>query len=669
VPPDAPIAFFSYSRDDSGFVLRLAGDLKATGAHVWLDQLDIEPGQRWARAIQDALNNASRMLVVLSPSSVNSTNVDDEVNFGLEEHKTLVPVLYRDCKIPFRLRPFQYVDFRTSYEGGLKALLKTLAADQPAERITAAPSAVPKEGQPDVFAADDYLSTVSGGGYIGSWLTAWVHRSDYRQAVDHLAGAGPTSGDPEPQPIRQLRGHTSYVAPHYGFTLDTLTLLAIMIRNMGLNWLILVPVLMALSCLPQFLYNFSYAWIFAHQSSGQVWFPVVIGLAVACNLFASATALWRMARPSYTSGFTDPQERGITFRELWLFAVPILVSAWLLGEASAWAYASGTLSGNQWPVLHLAGWFMVYTAVAPLAMSVVRLRLLWQSDGKAQPTVFHKHDGSGRLAWGRLFWSFVAPLLVAALAAFLLAECALNLGSRLMEASSWHFVISHWFVVLMVPIVLGVMMQAWTLVIGLLTDIAGEEERQLWARVRSLLFPFLLGWVALSCLVFFVTDWLRFMSTSILVAMGLGAGYIGSAAGLSRLKRVKAEQLTKFETFLSNHRVIAPVASGIALVCLASALAAATSQLRVNLYNLLINQATSLDPSVLQHYLFHYVGVTVNVTKSVRWVGTLDRLKMDSLATCGVFASVCLFGLLANMFITRNLEYQSSRRRNVRSKV
>ena len=41
---DAPAAFFSYSRDDSEFALRLAEDLKAAGAAVWIDQLDIEPG-------------------------------------------------------------------------------------------------------------------------------------------------------------------------------------------------------------------------------------------------------------------------------------------------------------------------------------------------------------------------------------------------------------------------------------------------------------------------------------------------------------------------------------------------------------------------------------------------------------------------------------------------
>jgi photosystem II stability/assembly factor-like uncharacterized protein len=132
VAAEAQTAFISYSRDDSEFALRLAEDLKAAGAAVWLDQLDIAPGQRWARAIQDALNDCPRMLIILSPASATSTNVDDEVSFALEEHKTVIPVLYRECKIPFRLRPFQYVDFRSDYAAGLEILTKAVANQKPA---------------------------------------------------------------------------------------------------------------------------------------------------------------------------------------------------------------------------------------------------------------------------------------------------------------------------------------------------------------------------------------------------------------------------------------------------------------------------------------------------------------------------------------------------------
>jgi hypothetical protein len=486
---------------------------------------------------------------------------------------------------------------------------------------------------------------------------AWSQRSDYRQVVGQLATAAPTSGDPEPQPIRHLREYTSYLSPRYGFTLDTLTLLSIVMRNMILNWLILVPFVMALFCLPEFLYNFSYGWAFAHVQSGEDWFQWVMLLAILCVAFASATAVSRMARPLYKSEHNNPEKDGSIFREVWFFAVPVLISAWLLGEAFAWAYVSGTLSGNQWTVFRLARYLTLYTLVPPLAMSLVRLRQLWQSDGN--PTVFHKPDSTRRLDWWRLAWSFVAPVLVAILAALLLAACALHLGPRLMEVNPWHLVIGRRFVVLVIPIVLAVMMVASTILTGLLTQIELEEEREWWARAGGLLFSCLLGWLALNCIAFFAANWLRFMNASVLGAIGLGAGYVGSAAGLSAattagLKRVKAEQLTKFETFLANHGLIAPAASGTALVCIALALATLTNWLRVKLYNQLIAVANSPAPSRLQYYLFHHLGVTVHVSKSVRWVETLDRLKLDSLAALVVFAALCLLALFANMFININ---------------
>ena len=123
---DAPVAFFSYSREDSEFALRLASDLKAAGSSVWIDQLDIGPGQLWDRAVQNALESCPSVLIILSPASVNSDNVMDEVSFALDQKKALVPVLYRDCDIPFRVRRFQHLDFRSNYEQMLEELKKCL---------------------------------------------------------------------------------------------------------------------------------------------------------------------------------------------------------------------------------------------------------------------------------------------------------------------------------------------------------------------------------------------------------------------------------------------------------------------------------------------------------------------------------------------------------------
>jgi TIR domain len=127
-PLQKPIqfAFLSYAREDAEFVLRLAKDLRGGGAGVWMDQLDIAPGQRWDRAVEDALAKCLEVVVILSPAAVESTNVMDEVSLALEDGKTVLPVLHRQCKIPFRLRRLQYVDLSLNYSAGLDRLLEAL---------------------------------------------------------------------------------------------------------------------------------------------------------------------------------------------------------------------------------------------------------------------------------------------------------------------------------------------------------------------------------------------------------------------------------------------------------------------------------------------------------------------------------------------------------------
>jgi Tol biopolymer transport system component len=131
MPNQAHDTFVSYAREDGQFALRLAKDLKAAKALVWLDQLDIKPGERWDLAVENALSRSPRMLVVLSPSSIASTNVMDEVSYALEEQKLIIPVLYRDCIIPFRMRRLQFVDFRADYHAPLQSLLQVLAGQTP----------------------------------------------------------------------------------------------------------------------------------------------------------------------------------------------------------------------------------------------------------------------------------------------------------------------------------------------------------------------------------------------------------------------------------------------------------------------------------------------------------------------------------------------------------
>jgi hypothetical protein len=60
-----------------------------------------------------------------------------------------------------------------------------------------------------------YLSTVSGGGYIGSWLSAWIKNDPkgIRGVVDELKSRTDSTLNPEPQPIRHLREFSNYLTP------------------------------------------------------------------------------------------------------------------------------------------------------------------------------------------------------------------------------------------------------------------------------------------------------------------------------------------------------------------------------------------------------------------------------------------------------------------------
>ncbi len=143
--------FISYSRKDSAFVKKLAIDLKKSGEDVWLDQLDIAAGIPWDECIQNALNEAEGLIVILSNAFVKSGNVMDEVSYAISKGKKIFPLMIETCAIPFRLARLQYLDFTGDYESSferLLAALNTSEADnlQPThEEVKASSTAEPKK--------------------------------------------------------------------------------------------------------------------------------------------------------------------------------------------------------------------------------------------------------------------------------------------------------------------------------------------------------------------------------------------------------------------------------------------------------------------------------------------------------------------------------------------
>jgi hypothetical protein len=136
---EAKKMFFSYARADAEFVLKLAADLRSAGVDLWIDQLDIPAGVQWDRAVEDALEACSCLLLVLSPTSIASQNVMDEASFAIEQDKKILPVLYQNCDIPFRLKRLQYIDFSGDYDIAYTKLLNALTIHS-SENVRETPS-------------------------------------------------------------------------------------------------------------------------------------------------------------------------------------------------------------------------------------------------------------------------------------------------------------------------------------------------------------------------------------------------------------------------------------------------------------------------------------------------------------------------------------------------
>ncbi len=103
---------------------------------VWIDQLDIKPGRPWYHEVEQATIQCAEMIVLLSPSSVDSPKVMNEVLFALEENKAVIPVMHLDCRVPMQLRQLQYVDFRADYASGLRILIPVLGGTHRCYRLS-----------------------------------------------------------------------------------------------------------------------------------------------------------------------------------------------------------------------------------------------------------------------------------------------------------------------------------------------------------------------------------------------------------------------------------------------------------------------------------------------------------------------------------------------------
>jgi hypothetical protein len=348
----------------------------------------------------------------------------------------------------------------------------------------------------------DYLSTVSGGGYLGGWLTSWKHRAGglakiipflRRQAAPIPTGA--------PDPVQHLREYNNYLSPKLGlFSADTWTLVATVVRNMFLNWLVFIPLLMAALLIPRLV--LSIASLDPNLSDAVLnVFSGAIFVASA-GLFAIGT--FNMMR--YLPGVGGRPHSEIDFLKWVLLPVVLATVAFVANDS--W-FADNPSESSQ---------FLRYPEViAGVTVPVFAACL-------ACLVVCH-----GRLKGRFLAWLGIT--VAALLSGGMGGTTAWWLANHFYAGSSWPA-----YTTLAAPALLLALTLAGCVFVGLSSRQLKDEDREWLSRAGAWVLLYVASWSGLCTLVLFVPGWILQLGPwikSALAATGGLAGWMSALAGYS----------------------------------------------------------------------------------------------------------------------------------------
>jgi hypothetical protein len=382
----------------------------------------------------------------------------------------------------------------------------------------------------------DYLSTVSGGGYIGCWLSAWIHRHPGGVAgvMDELAAPrspdDPNARSPEPAAVHHLRRFSNYLTPHAGLlSADTWALGATFLRNLLVNWLTLVPYfalallvpILARDILIGVATGLPGGWdAVAERLYSPVWLHVIAGASLL--LLAMSIAVLTANLPGVRQGTPwgtgarvparqspDAESRaddapGEGMSEQGFMAgvlIPLTVCA--MGLSTFWFLASTARSGSvgapSWGLLvatgvavHLVGFALYLMLVLRHTPAGTRLP---QAIGRQKIpldlfAIVTSGAFGGWLVW--IFGSVIADLaqMLADVRGVATAEDAF-----LLYCSS--------FLMLAVPMLFAVFLLAMTLYIAMASRCMSDNDREWYARAGSWVLVVGATWSCLTAVALF----------------------------------------------------------------------------------------------------------------------------------------------------------------------
>lgn len=365
----------------------------------------------------------------------------------------------------------------------------------------------------------DYLSTVSGGGYIGAWYMAFLKRQAKGKPALAEAMLNPDAqSGAAAQALLWLRRSSNYLTPKTGLSGDTLTMVATYLRNLLLNLTVVVAFFCSLLLLPHGL-----AWgVPFFQAYG--WLPWLATLPLAFSVSVLFPLLFRLRDPPGVAS-EAPWWQGQT-GILALVVLPALVGAFFLavGLASsgfaAWAAELSARLLDYLPGLGRLG--LDQGLLAMLLMASLVYLLPWLAAGI--PYGLRRHAVAGRASLV-LALSALGASLFAGLLFYWLAQLAQHTSPTPFEQAVFGL-----------PLVLLACILPVGLQIGLARRHFSEMQREWWSRLGGWFLALALAWLLLTAIALFGPTVLVWLDHRVVAGGGLawlGTTLWGVLAGKS----------------------------------------------------------------------------------------------------------------------------------------
>ena len=222
----------------------------------------------------------------------------------------------------------------------------------------------------------DYLSTVSGGGYTGAWLAAWIKKNGHLPFDSFLTDLKELLSPPRPdpradsqKPIRFLREFSNYLTPRLGsFSFDTWTMAAVYTRNLVLNQAIIIAVLGTLLLVPRLLL---FPMKIAMPDQWMAWVAAItLFVAVLCMSLNMRNAVAAtLGTPGRISRWLDARLPEYFYDPGWVQALVIfnMLAAVYFGSLWTWRH----LSLLEHPTLRVWFYALGFAAFLSLLLSVI----------------------------------------------------------------------------------------------------------------------------------------------------------------------------------------------------------------------------------------------------------------------------------------------------------